>query len=153
MEPATPRINDIAQVCHAANREYCRLIGDDPQAHWDAASDEVRNSACRGVAFKLDNPDVTPEQQHEAWCADKIEAGWKYGAFKYEQTKEHHCLVPYDELPPEQKLKDYIFTSIVAAFAPFMAEQQEAADAVSSETEAEAATQAGQVDHARGNAD
>jgi hypothetical protein len=53
--------------------------------------------------------------QHEAWCDHKIADGWKYGPVKDAGKKEHPCLVPYDELPPEQKAKDYVFRAIVTS--------------------------------------
>jgi hypothetical protein len=40
-----------------------------------------RDSAIKGVEFKLDNPDAGHDAQHNAWMADKI-AGWVYGEEK-----------------------------------------------------------------------
>ena len=54
--------------------------------------------------------------QHDAWLADKERDGWKYGAVKNPETKEHPCCVPYDQLPAEQRVKDYLFKAIVNAF-------------------------------------
>ena len=41
--------------------------------------------------------------------------GWKYGPVKDAQKKEHPCFLPYAELPPEQKAKDYLFRAVVHA--------------------------------------
>ena len=30
---------DIAQICHAANRAYCQLLGDNSQLPWSEAPD------------------------------------------------------------------------------------------------------------------
>ena len=39
--------------------------------------------------------------------------GWKYGEVKDADKKEHPCMIPYEELPVEQRAKDYIFKQIV----------------------------------------
>jgi len=106
-------INIIASVCHEANRGLCVALGDDSQVPWKHAATWQRESVRNGVRFALDHPDATHEDLHAAWCNDKINDGWKYGPVKDESKKEHHCLVPYDELPIGQKAKDHVFLAIV----------------------------------------
>ena len=103
----------IAQVCHEANREYCRTIGDYSQEHWDKAEQWQRASAIRGVEYALANPDAPASAQHDAWLADKERDGWKYGEIKDPAKKEHPCMVPYSQLPVEQRLKDSLFKGVV----------------------------------------
>ncbi len=43
---------------------------------------------------------------HETWAKQRIEDGWKYGALRNDMLKEHPCLVPYDQLPEEEKQYD-----------------------------------------------
>jgi hypothetical protein len=43
---------------------------------------------------------------------EKIVAGWRYGPVKDVKNREHPCMVEYDELPMEQRVKDFIFLSI-----------------------------------------
>ena len=105
----------IARVCHEANRGYCEAIGDSTQKSWTEAEQWQRDSAMRGVQFAQENPNAPASAQHEAWLADKIKDGWKYGAVKDPAKKEHPCCVPYDELPKEQRVKDQLFKSIVVA--------------------------------------
>ena len=106
-------IEEIAKVCHEANRGYCKAIGDNSQLPWDEAPQWVKTSAINGVCFHLDNPNAGPSGSHENWLKEKEKDGWKYGATKDPEKKEHPCFVPYDQLPKEQQAKDYIFTSIV----------------------------------------
>lgn len=109
------KIEEIAKVCHDANKSYCEAIGDLSQKSWDEAEDWQRESAIKGVEFKLDNPEAGNSAQHEAWLKDKDAEGWVYGPVKDPVKKEHPCMVPYDELPEEQKKKDALFSSIVNA--------------------------------------
>lgn len=104
-----------ARVCHEANREIQLATGDPaPSLPWDFAPNQQKASAIEGVIHAMNGQ--TPEQLHESWCDFKEKHGWVWGIHKDEKVKTHPCLVPYAELPPEQRLKDNIFQSIVRAF-------------------------------------
>lgn len=105
----------IARVCHEANRAYCESIGDDSQPSWNDAPDWQKSSAIKGVLFRIENPGATDESMHKSWWEQKIQDGWKYGPAKNPETKEHPCMVPYSELPSEQRKKDALFSGIVDA--------------------------------------
>ena len=107
----------IARVCHEVNRAYCAGLGDHSQAKWEDAPEWQKASAIAGVEAILRNPNTTPEQSHEGWLAQKKADGWKYGAVKNADAKEHPCFVPYGELPPEQRVKDHIFGAVVRSLA------------------------------------
>ena len=113
----------IAAVCHGLNKALCESQGDTSQVDWDKAEDWQKESAVKGVQFALANPTAPPSAQHEAWMADKIAEGWKYGQVKDAVKKEHPALVPYEELPNSQKSKDYIFKQTVAELAPYISEE------------------------------
>jgi hypothetical protein len=49
--------------------------------------------------------------------AHKIAEGWVYGAVKDPEAKTHPCIMPFDDLPPEQRAKDYIFRGVVRGIA------------------------------------
>jgi hypothetical protein len=107
----------VAIICHEANRAYCATIGDNSQPAWTDAPDWQKKSALDGVAFHLHalyaGQKPSPSASHESWLKQKEADGWKYGPVKDPQKKEHPCFVPYNELPFEQRLKDYIFAAIV----------------------------------------
>lgn len=105
----------IARICHEVNRAYCNSIGDNSQPSWEDAPDWQKDSAVNGVNFHL-NYDTTPEQSHENWMREKEADGWVYGPTKDPEKKEHPCMVPYDQLPLEQRTKDYLFKAIVDCF-------------------------------------
>lgn len=108
----------IAKICHEANRAWCEENGDPSQRPWEKAADWQQDSAIKGVDFALANPDAPDSAQHDAWMADKISGGWVYGDVKDAETKTHPCLVPFDQLPPEQQIKDRLFRNIVRTFSP-----------------------------------
>lgn len=113
----SPELVNIARVVHEANRAYCITIRDYSQVEWDLAEDWQRGSAIAGVEATLSGAAYTPEEQHQTWCDHKIADGWVYGATKNAEAKTHPCLVPYDQLPLEQRKKDVLFRAIVVALA------------------------------------
>lgn len=114
------QILHIARVCHEANRAYCQSIGDDSQVAWDEAPNWQQASAIKGVQYFRDNPSITPKEQHDAWVADKLENGWRFGVEKDPDAKTHPCLVDYDQLPAAQRGKDLIFQAVARELLPFL---------------------------------
>lgn len=108
-------IEACARAAHEVNRAYCIALGDESQPPWESAPDWQRSSALNGVRGALAGN--TPEQSHESWLAEKRAAGWKWGATKDPEKKEHPCFLPYAELPPAQRCKDDLFTTTVRAMA------------------------------------
>lgn len=109
-------IERIAELCHEVNRAYCIAIGDDSQVPWNDAPDNIKASAVDGVKAHLKEP-LTPEESHQRWCDFKVADGWVYGLVKDVVAKTHPCLVPYSELPSEQRVKDYLFAAVVRTIA------------------------------------
>jgi hypothetical protein len=109
-------VEDIARVCHEANRAWQHATGDPaPSPAWDDAPQWQRDSAVDGVRHAQNG--ATPEQMHQAWCDYKTEAGWTHGPVKDAEAKTHPCLVPYAELDASQHRKDDLFVAIVTALS------------------------------------
>ena len=106
---------EIAKVCHMANRAYCQTLGDDSQLAWAKAPQWQRDSVINGVAFVLSDPEAPASASHEEWLDEKRGGGWVYGYKKDPAKKTHPCLVPFDRLPLEQQKKDVLFRAIVLA--------------------------------------
>lgn len=102
----------IAQICHEANRALCLTLGDTSQLAWADAPEWQRSSALSGVTAIAEGRINRPEQSHESWSAEKLAAGWQYGPIKNADTKEHPCLVPFAELPEDQRAKDVLFFAV-----------------------------------------
>ena len=43
---------------------------------------------------------------HEVWAQSRMEQGWTYGPERNDQLKHHPCLVPYEQLPEDEKAYD-----------------------------------------------
>jgi hypothetical protein len=106
---------EVARVAHEVNRAYCQTVGDFSHKPWSDAPGWQKESAVAGVQFHRSNPDAGPAASHEAWLKQKTDDGWRYGSTKDPVAKTHPCLVPYDQLPREQQVKDFLFCAVVKA--------------------------------------
>lgn len=43
---------------------------------------------------------------HEVWAQTRIAQGWKYGPERNDAEKRHPMLIPYEDLPEEEKVYD-----------------------------------------------
>lgn len=106
---------DIARICHEANRALQIIQGDPaPSPAWDDAPEWQTSSAVEGVAHALDG--MGPVEMHQSWCEFKRADGWVFGEVKDVDTKTHPCLVDYADLPADQQIKDHLFGAIVSVF-------------------------------------
>lgn len=106
---------DAILLCARVIHETVKALND---AHneltldWDSS----RDSIISGINKVLENPTMTPAQQHEAWMEYRRADGWVYGLTKDPVRKTHPCMVPYLALPPIQQAKDMMFRAIVTTF-------------------------------------
>ncbi len=106
-------LKSIARVAHEVNRAYCQSIGDTSYPTWEDAPDWQKESVIKGVLFRVENPDSKPSDSHDNWMKEKIADGWVYGEEKDPRIQTHPCIVPYEELPMEQRIKDHLFIGVV----------------------------------------
>jgi hypothetical protein len=109
------RVIAIARVCHEVNRAFCAYLGDNSQPTWEDAPQWQKDSAIMGVYFHIDNPNAGDSASHDSWMQQKLAEGWVYGKVKDPDASPptHHCIVAFEELPPEQQMKDTLFRSTV----------------------------------------
>lgn len=108
---------EIARACHEANRAWCEFNGDTSQLPWAEAPLWQQESAISGVTFHLANPDAGDSASHDEWMRHKLADGWKYGSVKDAEAKTHPCIVPFEQLPPDQQFKDKLFRTLVHTLA------------------------------------
>lgn len=107
---------EIARVCHEANRGLTQVLRDVPvQAGWDEAPEEQRLSCLDGVRFVLEHPEAPVSASHENWLKMKEGQGWKWGPVKDPEKKEHPAMVPFHQLPLGVRKKDALFKAVVLA--------------------------------------
>jgi hypothetical protein len=56
---------------------------------------------------------ASPEEAHDSWMKAYLNMGWKYGEGRDTEKKTHPDLVPFYELPKDERDKDAIFLSLV----------------------------------------
>jgi hypothetical protein len=93
----------IARIRHMG--WICYQMGANQPYNIEPNKDQL-DSLINGVKYALDNPNMTPEQNHKNWMKCKIEQGWVYGEVKDFEKKTHPDIVPFDELPKVEKDKD-----------------------------------------------
>ncbi len=110
-------ITEMAKVAYETNRAYCETVGDFSQDRWDCCPQWQRDTVINGVRAIKRGVVTEPKQSHENWIKHKEEKGWSYGPEKNIEKSlgalTHPCMVPFDKLPEEQQMKDYLFFAIV----------------------------------------
>ncbi len=98
LDPATQRANLDAASRMPANLAVmgCRL--EEGQA--------TPRQARAVTDFLEQHMEVVAEEEHQGWEAQKRATGWTYGSPRDNALLKHPCLVPYTQLPEEQKEKD-----------------------------------------------
>lgn len=107
------KIENLAKIVHSANKAYCEALGDFSHMPWETSPIAIKASVIEGVRKVLANPKVTPEQSHKNWVTFKKEQGYRYGEVKNDSQLTHPCMLPWKDLPAEQKIKDQMFIDLV----------------------------------------
>lgn len=102
----------LSRLCYETIRGYSNSIGEDHLDIWYETSDNIREFVVQEVLHNLSNEDVSVEEAHSRWCKYMKKEGWKFGESIDCDKKEHHNLVDYDDLKPEQKSKYHIFRTL-----------------------------------------
>lgn len=112
-------IQIAARVAHEVNRAFCEGIGDSSHVAWEEAPTWQREASVANVRAVLSDPSRSAEVSHQEWFAEKTQKGWRWGSIKSGEDKTHPCLVPYSELPPEQRVKDALLNMAIRGVLVF----------------------------------
>lgn len=113
MKISRKQLEVISRAAYEANRAFCEGYGDYSNPPWADLDERAQRSSGVGVMLVVNKPDVTLEEQHEAWRTFRVEQGWKRGPVKDAHAKTHPALVPYNDLPVFQRSKDALFHAVV----------------------------------------
>ena len=54
----------------------------------------------------LELTELMANNTHEVWAQQRMAEGWTYGEKRNDERKEHPCLIPYGDLPENEKEYD-----------------------------------------------
>jgi len=97
------RSDFIAEIRHAIWVGFQMGAG---QEYNEEMNDAQYKSLLDGIKFSDNNPDATPEENHDNWMKEKEANGWIYGHTKDFKKKTHPDMIPYNELLDIEKKKD-----------------------------------------------
>lgn len=102
----------IAKIAHETIRSFNLMLGD-TDTLWKDEPEKVKRVYTKHVNFLIDHPDSDPRTVHELWRKYKHGEGWIFGEDKSREEKTHPCLVSYEDLHEIEKMKYYLFLTVV----------------------------------------
>ena len=104
----------IGEFVHESIRAFRRATGDTaPLPSWDELPKEKQEITMDTVIRLVQDPDMNEVDVHNQWVLSKFDDGWRYGDTYDEKKKTHPLIVPYTDLPQEERLKDSLVRGIV----------------------------------------
>src|SRR5262245_4870456 len=103
-------LRGCARVPFHAARPHDRWHAD-PSARAPDVSTEYRPEPIQTAGVTLGDDllalaELLAKNAHDRWSSQRFSEGWRYGALRDDQRKEHPCLVPYEALPESEKAYD-----------------------------------------------
>jgi hypothetical protein len=115
-------ITQIAETVHEIQRVFCASIGETLPT-WENAID-MQATTINGVLDLIyEGPKAGAGFSHEKWMEKKIAEGWVYGEVRDWENKTHPSLIPFEELPLNEKTKDHLFVQTVRSLEKFLDER------------------------------
>lgn len=108
-------LDAIACIVHESLRAYGAEIGESSAVPWEQSPRWQRYSTLSMVSAILRGEVTSPEASHRVWCENREREGWRFGPEIDAEQRTHPCLVPWRELPVEQRRKDVVFFALVTA--------------------------------------
>ncbi|MCZ4321448.1 RyR domain-containing protein [Pseudomonas anguilliseptica] len=104
----------IAGAAHALIASIGQVFGE-TAITWEDAGEGYQQGIIAGVTAYSENPDLTPEIEHQKWLEAKLADGWVHGEAIDTTPKTHPLLLPFAELPVEHRVKATILHAAVHA--------------------------------------
>ena len=81
---------------------------------WSERDEKFRSQMTEYVESLRGKALPTHEEAHDSWWRKYEEMGWVYGAVRDTEKKTHPDMVPFNDLPKDERDKDEIFLALVA---------------------------------------
>ncbi len=72
--------------------------------HYEPAPRDTSRVVLPGPIVEL--TELLAKNAHENWARQRISDGWRYGPRRDDAKKEHPSLIPYEQLPEDEKEYD-----------------------------------------------
>jgi hypothetical protein len=113
-------VESIAQVVHEIQVAFTRQLSDYSLKPWSETPEDVKAITIAAVKHHTDYPEDGAKESHDNWVDGKIVQGWKYGPVKDAIKKEHPSLIPFAELPLNERIKDALVVQTIHSLIKFM---------------------------------
>jgi len=110
-------IERIAEILYEATRREAEWSQRSivPEA-WNDRDDAFRKQFVQVIQNYLTMDKLpTPEEAHDSWVKAYTDMGWVYGPERDPVKKTHPDMVPFDQLPKDERDKDAIFLALIYA--------------------------------------
>jgi hypothetical protein len=117
-------VEQFGRLNHALRREVARIFGDGTvPPDWDEAPGWMHAESARSARKLLENPGMMAEEEHDRWMRQKLaeDPPWRYGPVRDDEAKIHPSLLPFDQLPPGERLKDLLRVSLAGSLSGYVA--------------------------------
>ena len=105
----------VAKICHEAIRAYAIQFDGRDRGPWEEMDTEYQESYLTGVDYITSPEAMSAEERHAEWLENHLADAWVLGDERDDEKKTHPNMLPYEELPFEQRAKDAIFASMVTS--------------------------------------
>jgi hypothetical protein len=116
------KILRLTQIVYEVNRTIRMCNGQAPIPAFEDAGQAKADSLLKAIIDVWSNChyscDIDGEKQHNNWVYAKLKEGWTYGPVEDFNKKQHPNLVPFEQLPWSEKIKDALFLSVVMLARP-----------------------------------
>jgi RyR domain len=115
----------IAYLIHNITSHFPRTDGSLVPV-WCDLNDEQKQHAAQAVEKIMSSESRTPEELHNLWMEPLVSNGWTKGEYNL-NLKQHPSIMPFDELPDSEILKDELWYHLTECFRKYYTSVEEEA--------------------------
>lgn len=115
MKPPIQILAKIAEQAHAVNNVWTKEVGNETRPEWNTLSQEDKEHYIHAVSNAIDSKLYSPAEAHKQWSTWMLAQGWEHGEYNRDE-KKHPNLIPFEQLPESEKVKDILFIAVCKPF-------------------------------------